>query len=157
VICDTTRVDFHFPGLQYDNRLPTIVLYRDDSPTFYAVVVSELAVTRAPEDLTLMKGLYAAAPEINSILHKHTPMRKKDEDTGKLTLNSVYVEVNKLTPTEVFTMEVKPKLNKMRTDELVALAEKCGVSVEKQGKTKMVKKIKKELIEDIIAAYEPGK
>lgn len=151
VICDTTRLYFYFPGLTFQEELPTIMLYRDDSPTFHVISVSDLVITSSPSDKSLMKCLYDTVPEINRVLKNHTQMRKQNPKTKELEINSAYVHINKLTPEQTFTMEIKPKLNRLRIDELQALAQKYDIPIEKQGKTKKnVKKLKKELISDIL-------
>lgn len=149
VICDTTRIYFYFPEQKFNRELPTIMFYRDDHPTFHVITVNDQVIA---QDDYLMRGFYQTVPEVNRVLAEHTPMRKKDDD-GKFVLNHQYAEVNNLTPAQTFELEVRPKLNGMRIDELQALAERYGLPIEKQGKTKMVKKLKKELVTDILAHH----
>jgi len=191
VVCDTTRLYYYFPDISFCKDDPTIILLRDDSPTFHVVQIDDRKITVGHDrhDSLVMDGLYQNVPEVNRVLKEHVskpryiPPKKpapqdatepKDQNVvkskfiPKINVQTIsepktvsesrtyeqrldmYTKVNKESPEDTFRMESKPKLNAMRLTELQALAEKYGVSMEKQGKTKMVKKIKKELVEDIM-------
>lgn len=143
IICDTTRIYFYFPGISFQSELPTIMLFRDDSPTYHVITVDDRSVTTSNDDhdRVVMKGLYETVPEVNRVLKEHTPEHNIE----------LYSQVNQLTPEQSFKMETQPKLSAMRLAELQVLAQKYGLSIEKDGKTKKVKKLKKELIDDITA------
>jgi len=178
VICDTTRLYYYFPSMSFRKEDPTIILYRDDSPTFHVVQIDDRRITVGHDrhDSLVMEDLYHNVPEINRVLKEHVPKPKCVAPASASGLKKVvptqrtvstpqpvsvaaprtyeqrldmYSKVNKVAPEDTFRMETKPKLNAMRIMELQGLAQKYGISVEKQGKTKMVKKLKKELIEDI--------
>lgn len=138
ILCDSTRLYFYFPGVTYDKTMPTVMMYRDDSPTYHVVMVDDRLITTEHDQL-VMAMMYQTVPEVNRVLKEHTTKQKMD----------AYAKVNKLTPVESFKLEAHPKLNALRLVELQVLAEKYGVSIEKEGKTKMIKKLKKELMQDI--------
>jgi hypothetical protein len=140
ILCDTTRIYFYFPGLSFQSEMPTIMLFRDDSPIYHVITVDDKTIAGAHDGL-IMANLYATVPEVNRVLSNHT----SKSDT------SLYSKVNKLTPEQSFKTEAQPKLNTMKLAELQVLAQKYGLSIEKEGKSKMVKKLKKELVEDIVS------
>ena len=142
IICDTTRLYFYFPGVTHDTTIPTIMLFRDDSPTFHVITIDERLVTTSYDghDSLVMVNIYKTVPEINRVLHEYTTKHKIER----------YAEVNKLTPAESFKVEARPQLNTLRLAELQGLAQKYEISIEKEGKTKMVRKLKKDLIVDIL-------
>jgi hypothetical protein len=181
VICDTTRIYYYFPGISFCKEDPTIILLRDDSPTFHVVQIDDRKITVGHDrhDSLVMDNLYQNVPEVNRVLKEHIPKPKcmatgtdipKAKFIPKIRTQTIstpktvsetetrsyeqkidmYTKVNKETPEGTFRMESKPKLNAMRLTELQELAKKYDVSTEKQGKSKMVKKLKKELVDDIM-------
>ena len=133
IIVDNTQLHFYFPDAKYHSSWPTVLLYRDDRPTFHVITIDECAL------LTGINQISSLAPALNSFLVEHTP---KDSPGYRI--------VNGLSTNDMFKLQSRGKLNGLKVAELRALAEKYGLSVMKQGKTKQVKKTKKELIENIL-------
>lgn len=178
VICDTTRIYYYFPGISFCEDDPTIILLRDDSPTFHVVQIDDRKITVGHDrhDSLVMASLYQNVPEVNRVLKEHVPKPKcmgngpKAKFIPKIRAQTIstpktvseteirsydqkvetYTKINKETPESTFQMETKPKLNALRLTELQELAKKYDVSIEKQGKSKTVKKLKKELVNDIM-------
>lgn len=185
IVCDTTMLNFYFPGYSYNSSDPTILLYRDDSPTFHVITVDDRPITSGYDrhDQSVTSMLHDTAPEVNRVLKEHISKpkhvqakvkAKPDDSVPKVTIKrkkpdtiskiqqplppakdyshkvEIYAKVNNLTATDAIKMDLAPKLNTMKVIELRALAEKYGIDTEKQGKTKKVKKLKKELVVDII-------
>lgn len=142
IVCDTTKLHFYFRGLEIDQNQPTLVLYRDDTPIFHVVSVDDVVLMSAGNDhnKTVLEGLHGVVPNVNRVIKEHTTKHKVD----------VYAKVNKLTPSQQFEMEVTPQLKGLRVGELQIVAQKFGLTIEKKGKTKMIKMTKKELIESIL-------
>lgn len=147
VMVDSVTMRFIYRGMTFDPEVPTIILYQDDSPTFHVIQINDRNLFSAldKEDAATLKDLYELAPEVNSMLSDNL---KKDTEV------ETYAKVNKLSPNEQFEMDVKPTLTKLKLGELQALAQQFGISTEKQGKTKMIRMTKKELIDNIIAHHE---
>lgn len=147
VIVDSVTMRFIHRDMTFDPATPTIILYQDDSPTFHVIQINDrnLFSVLDPEDAATFKDLYALAPEVNRILAEYL---KKDTDI------ETYAKVNKLSPSEQFKMEVKPTLSGLKLDELRALAHKFGLPTEKQGKTKMIRMTKKEIISSIMTHHD---
>jgi hypothetical protein len=156
-ICDTTRLHFFYAGREFQKTLPMVILYRDDSPTFHTITVDDQLVTGAQRS-SLLHGMHRIVPEVNRVLSEHTtkPVKRAEQTQREHEKKiEVYSEVNKLTPEQSFRMEAIPQLNKMRLGELQELAKKYGLNMMKEGKTKMIKKLKKELIVDIMGHLSP--
>lgn len=140
IIVDTSAMEYHYAGTDYRREDPTIVLYRDDSPTYRVVAVDDVVVSQHSQGLAALVDL---VPETNPFLAKHVSKKKLD----------TYSKVHHLTEAEKFRLNIQPSLGKLKAVELRALAEKYEIPTKKQGKTKMVLKKKSELIEDIIAYH----
>lgn len=161
VVCDTTRLWFYFKDTDFDRTLPTIMLYRDDRPTYHVILVDDQVIT---VNKAYMVGLYETAPVCNRILKEYTkltppkqaPKAPKASKASKASKaqKEFYADVNKLDSEQRIELDTKPKLNGMKLAELQLLAEKCKISIEKQGKTKMIKKLKKELVVDILEYFK---
>lgn len=147
IIVDSVMVKFMYRGTTFDPETPTIILYQDDSPTFHVIQINDRVLFSSlnAEDAIALKDLYELAPKVNSML---------SDNLKKGTTLETYAKVNRLSPEKQFEMEVKPTLSKLKIGELQALAEKFGLSIQKKGKTKMVRMTKKELIDSIIAHNE---
>lgn len=153
IVCDTTRLWFYFSDLEFDRTIPTIMLYRDDRPTYHVILVDDQVIT---VNQSYLSGLYETAPECNRILTEHTTQLADPKSTNaeREQQKQFYTKVNHLDPGEQLELDIKPKITGMKLAELQVLAEKCDISIEKQGKTKMIKKLKKELILDILEHFK---
>jgi hypothetical protein len=144
VVIDTTKLNFMFEGTEFHNEIPTLILFRDDTPMFHVISVNDrvLFSLNDEHDKIVLKSLMELAPSTNHILQKNVKLTKHNMD--------VYVKINALSEEDKFEMEVKPGLQKLRLAELQALATKYELDILKQGKTKKIGMSKKELIQSII-------
>lgn len=151
IVVDTIMIHFIYRDIEFKRDDPTVILYQDDSPTYHVIAVDDHIIfsSRDPQDDHNLAKLYELVPKVNPILQKHTNLQSTT-DAGKQRKIEVYSTVNKLTPQEKFELEVKPGLQKLKLVELQALVKKCGLSHQKQGKTKQVNMTKKELIATVI-------
>lgn len=148
IFVDTTMLNFTFKGYKFNPDLPTLILYRDDTPIYHVLSINDRVLFSQIDehDKLVLENLLQLAPNINTILKQFTKIGKPDEPDRL----DVYAQVNGLTEEEKFELEVKPGLEKLKLGELQVLALRYGLSTEKQGKIKAKAMTKKEIIAAII-------
>lgn len=125
IVCDSIRIHFTGPSGGLDRDMPSIMLFCDDSPVYHVITVDDIKVFRPDIDAHIISRLYQTAPA--------APVAPAPVAPVAPILSSTDIAM----------------LNQMRIDELQVLASKFNVPT---FTVKTVKKLKKELVADIIAA-----
>ena len=138
IIIDTVAPKFIYTGTRYNNKMPTIMLFRDDISVYYPISVDGQFLL--PGDHDDLQGLNEISPDTNKVLESH--VTKKDLE--------LYAEVHGLDNVQQKKLQHGPQLNKLKLGELQALARQFSIDV-KDSSTGRNKK-KTTLIDEIIEA-----
>ena len=143
ILVDNLTTTFTYSDIQIDVSKPTVVLYQDDTPMFYPVLIN--GETLLTSDMIDVECLYQDAPTVNTVLCDHINQHtlKKYPD--------FYASVHELSAKELHIKKNTPMLQAMKLGELQALAKKYGLSLMKSTESNRLKQLTKaELIYAIL-------